>query len=70
MLLPTIKDAIFEKSYSKRYALMSLDSIRFKMVFRLLIEIVTFYIEVTIVKIRISRLQWPVGVILWVVLGL
>lgn len=44
---------IFEELYSKRYVFVPLRSNNLKMVLALLIEVIVFYVQVTIVKIGV-----------------
>ena len=53
MLLPTIKNAVIQEQSSKRYALMALGSSGLKVVLALLTEVVTFYVQVAIIKITV-----------------
>lgn len=65
LLLPTIQDLVFQEIDSKKYTFMSLSFSNFKMVFTLLIETVIFYIQVTIVKIGILRLEQLIEIVFW-----
>lgn len=49
VLLPPIENAPFQKTRSKKYALMSLDRNYFQIILALLTKIITLYMQITIV---------------------
>lgn len=49
-----MENTVFQKQNSKKYALMAFGSGGLKMVFTLLTEFIIFYVQVIIIKIRIS----------------
>ena len=56
ILLPTIEDIIFQKQNIKRYALIIFGYSSLKIVFVLLTKVVIFYVQITIIKIRVLGL--------------
>lgn len=56
ILVPIIKDAVFQESCSKIYVFMSLGSNNFKIILALLRKVVAFYMQVTIVQIGVPGL--------------
>lgn len=57
VFLPSIKNAIFQQAYNKKYAFIFLGFSNFKMIFALLIKIIAFYIQVAIIEIEVLRLD-------------
>lgn len=57
---PTIEDMFFQKAQSKRCVLEFLIISSPKIILVLLMKIVIFHIQVTIIKIEIPRLKWPI----------
>lgn len=57
MLLPTIEDIIIYKTSSIRYLFMSLKFYNLEIGFALLTKVVAFHLRITIMKLRILRLE-------------
>lgn len=55
ILLLIVEDGTFQKSYYKKYTLISFVFSNFTMILILLTKVVIFYIQVTIVQVGISR---------------
>lgn len=60
VLLSMEEDPVFEKEDYKKYVLGALGSYRLKMMFVLLTEIITLYIQVSIVRVWIPCFEWPI----------
>lgn len=60
ILLPTKKDFILEKKSYKKYVLMVFSFSYFEIVFALLIKVVIFHVQVSIIQIWILYLKGPV----------
>lgn len=65
MLLLAIENVVFQEVCSKKYVLIPLGSNSLKIDFTLFTEIVAFYIQFTIVKIKVSAFERPVKVVFW-----
>ena len=51
---------IFQKPYSKKYALMALTSGKLKMVFALLTKVIALHIQMIIIEIGVPRFEKPI----------
>lgn len=65
MLLLLVENAIFQKTYSKKYLLIFYKSSNLKIIFALLAKVITFYVQISIIKSRIVKLEKPtfIGII-------
>lgn len=61
--LPVVKNMIFEEKYCKKYAFTFLDSNSLNIIIKLLRKIVIFHMQITIIKIRIQRLERSIRVV-------
>lgn len=60
VLLPAIKDIIFQKDCHKKYAFLALTTSSFKIIFILLIKVVTFHIQLAVINFRVLRFEKPI----------
>lgn len=71
ILLLLIYNAFSPKFFSKKYSLILLEANNIKIVFILLLKRITFYMQITIVKIRVLRFKQLIKIIsFWLISSL
>ncbi len=63
VILSLIYDLIFQESYSKRYAFVILGSGKLEIFLALQTKVIAFYVQITIVKIRVLKFKRIIGII-------
>lgn len=60
ILLPPIENAVFQKSFCKKYVFVSLIFSTLKIVFALQTKLITFHVKIDIIEVRVLKLKIPV----------